>query len=141
MELVGWMNVDFSRLQPVRLDKEDQLASVLRDREFLDRCPDAAVVHVGCGLDSSLERVDHGDADWCDLDLPEAIELRRKLIGLEGDAITSCRARRSTARGSTRGASGVRRDISRSMSWMAPLAYGTITVRMPLRNCSKSSRT
>ncbi len=43
----------------------------------------AVVVHIGCGLDSRFERVDNGQVEWYDLDLPEAIELRRKLLGGE----------------------------------------------------------
>jgi O-methyltransferase involved in polyketide biosynthesis len=53
-------------------------------RDFLDRCPEAVVVHIGCGLDSRFERVDDGRVEWYDLDLPEVIELRRKLLGDEG---------------------------------------------------------
>jgi O-methyltransferase involved in polyketide biosynthesis len=50
---------------------------------FLARHPQAVVVHIGCGLDSRFERVDNGQVDWYDLDLPAVIELRRKLIGGE----------------------------------------------------------
>jgi O-methyltransferase involved in polyketide biosynthesis len=53
-------------------------------RDFLARHPGAVVVHIGCGLDSRFERVDNGQVEWFDLDFPEVIELRRKLIGDEG---------------------------------------------------------
>ena len=43
------------------------------------------MVHIGCGLDARFERVDNGRVEWYDLDLPDAIELRRKLIGDEGE--------------------------------------------------------
>jgi len=52
-------------------------------RDFLSRHPQAVVVHIGCGLDSRFDRVDNGQVEWYDLDLPEVIELRRKLIGDE----------------------------------------------------------
>jgi len=54
-------------------------------RDFLVRHPDAVVVHIGCGLDSRFERVAerNGQVEWYDLDLPEVIELRRKLLGDE----------------------------------------------------------
>jgi O-methyltransferase involved in polyketide biosynthesis len=42
------------------------------------------VVHIGCGLDSRFERVDNGQVEWYDLDLPDVIALRRKFIGDEG---------------------------------------------------------
>ena len=55
-------------------------------RDFLSRHPDAVVVHIGCGLDSRFERVAerNSQVEWYDLDLPDVIELRRKLIGDEG---------------------------------------------------------
>jgi len=53
-------------------------------RDFLSRHPEAVVVHIGCGLDSRFERVENGQVEWFDLDLPEVIDLRRKFIGDEG---------------------------------------------------------
>jgi methyltransferase (TIGR00027 family) len=57
-------------------------------QDFLARHPDAVVVHIGCGLDTRFERVcsdlpGSGRVEWYDLDLPEVIELRRKLVGGE----------------------------------------------------------
>ena len=67
-----------------------RLVLILKSREFdrfaqdfLVRHPDAVVVHIGCGLDSRFERVDNGQMEWYDLDLPEVINLRRELIGGE----------------------------------------------------------
>ncbi|MGE5138551.1 MAG: class I SAM-dependent methyltransferase, partial [Rudaea sp.] len=54
-------------------------------RDFLSRRPDAVVVHIGCGLDTRFTRVDNGRAEWYDLDLPDVVELRRKLIGSGGE--------------------------------------------------------
>ncbi len=47
-------------------------------RRFLTAHPDALVIHLGCGLDSRTLRVSHPQARWCDLDLPDVIELRKK---------------------------------------------------------------
>jgi O-methyltransferase involved in polyketide biosynthesis len=47
---------------------------------FLGAFPDAVVVNIGCGLDTRFPRVDNGQVLWFDLDLPEAIELRRKFF-------------------------------------------------------------
>lgn len=89
--LVRQMDYDFSRIKQIKMDEEDKVALVLRNREFdryardfLARNPETVVVHIGCGLDSRFERVDNGQVEWYDLDLPEVIELRRKLIGGEG---------------------------------------------------------
>jgi methyltransferase (TIGR00027 family) len=82
---------DFDRVRQVHMDEEDKVTVILRNREFdryardfLARHPEAVVVHIGCGLDSRFERVDNGEVEWYDLDLPNVIELRRKLIGDEG---------------------------------------------------------
>jgi len=53
-------------------------------QDFLARHPDSVVVHIGCGLDTRFERVGNDQVEWYDLDLPEVIELRRKLVGSEG---------------------------------------------------------
>lgn len=89
--LVRRMDQDFLQNKLAKIDEETRVAVVLRSREFdrlardfLARCPEAAVVHIGCGLDARFERVDNGRVEWYDLDLPEVIELRRKLIGGEG---------------------------------------------------------
>jgi O-methyltransferase involved in polyketide biosynthesis len=89
--LVTQMDYDFSRIKQIKMDEEDKVTLILRNREFdryardfLARHPEAVVVHIGCGLDSRFERVDNGKVEWYDLDLPEVIELRRKFIGGEG---------------------------------------------------------
>ncbi len=56
-----------------------------RGEAGLARHPQAVVVHIGCGLDTRFERVDNGRVEWYDLDLPDVIELRRKLVGGEGE--------------------------------------------------------
>jgi O-methyltransferase involved in polyketide biosynthesis len=73
-------------------------------QDFLARHPDAVVVHIGCGLDTRFERVAerNSQVEWYDLDLPEVIELRRKLIGDKGGAIICWVARRSRTPGWTR---------------------------------------
>jgi O-methyltransferase involved in polyketide biosynthesis len=76
---------------PMKLQKHDILAIILRAREFdrfardfMKENPQGVVVHIGCGLDSRFERVDNGQIEWFDLDLPEVIDLRRKLMGHDG---------------------------------------------------------
>jgi O-methyltransferase involved in polyketide biosynthesis len=86
--LVKRMNYDFDRVKQIPLSKANKLVIILRNREFdyyardfLRRNPKAVVVHIGCGLDSRFERVDNGQVEWYDLDMPDVIELRRNLIG------------------------------------------------------------
>jgi O-methyltransferase involved in polyketide biosynthesis len=89
--VVRQMDQDFLRNKQDRIAEETQVAIVLRSqefdrhaRDFLARYPEAAAVHIGCGLDARFERVDNGQVEWYDLDLPEVIELRRKFLGGEG---------------------------------------------------------
>lgn len=48
--------------------------------DFLRTHPDGVIVNLGCGLDTRFERVDNGRAHWIEIDFPEVIELRRKLL-------------------------------------------------------------
>jgi len=49
-------------------------------RAFLASHPAGTVVEIGTGLNTRFERVDNGQAHWIDLDLPDVIELRRRLF-------------------------------------------------------------
>ncbi len=45
---------------------------------FLAEHPNGAVLHLGCGLDSRFWRVDNGQVEWYDLDMPPVVELRQR---------------------------------------------------------------
>jgi O-methyltransferase involved in polyketide biosynthesis len=50
-------------------------------RQFLATHPHATVVHLGCGLDSRVFRLDPGpDVAWYDVDYPAVIALREKVF-------------------------------------------------------------
>ena len=77
------------------MQRHDEVAVLLRMtkfdsqvHDFLMRNPQAAVVHIGCGLDTRFERVDNGQVEWFDLDIPDVMALREKLIPIECAAIT-----------------------------------------------------
>lgn len=49
-------------------------------RRFLARHPHCTVVHLGCGLDARVFRLDPGpDVQWYDVDFPDVISLREKV--------------------------------------------------------------
>jgi O-methyltransferase involved in polyketide biosynthesis len=49
-------------------------------RQFLAVCQEAVVLHVGCGLDARVYRVDPGPGvRWYDIDYPEVIGLRERV--------------------------------------------------------------
>ena len=92
VELVTRMSYDFDRIRQIPLIEANKVVRILEScefdrqaQDFLRRNPEAIVVHIGCGLDSRFERVDNGQVEWYDLDLPEIVDLRRELIGDEGD--------------------------------------------------------
>jgi len=49
-------------------------------KHFLEKHPKATIVNIGCGLDTTFERVDNGLIHWFDLDMPDTIELRKIFI-------------------------------------------------------------
>ncbi|OGM48260.1 hypothetical protein ABOM_002113 [Aspergillus bombycis] len=59
----------------VRTRQFDRWAS-----DFLQHNPDTTVLHLACGLDSRMDRVQWGkNTRWVDIDLPEVIALRKKV--------------------------------------------------------------
>jgi O-methyltransferase involved in polyketide biosynthesis len=82
--MVSQLECDFSRL---KMQRHDEIAVIMRMKkfdssvcDFLAQNPGAVVVHIGCGLDTRFERVDNGRVEWFDLDVPDVMELRSKLI-------------------------------------------------------------
>lgn len=51
-------------------------------KNYLKKYPDAIIVNLGCGLDTSFSFIDNGRCHYVNLDLPEVIELREKLFTL-----------------------------------------------------------
>lgn len=88
--LVAQMEPDFARVRQVPMSEANKVMRIMLTREmdryardFIGLHPDAVVVHIGCGLDSRYDRVVEGNSqvEWYDLDLPDVINLRRKVIG------------------------------------------------------------
>ncbi|GAB4257440.1 MAG: class I SAM-dependent methyltransferase [Deferrisomatales bacterium] len=84
VRLVERLDFDFSRLEGHTVT---QVATALRVREidrltcrFLRERPEGVVVHLGCGLDTRFHRLDNGRARWVDVDLPEVMDLRTRLL-------------------------------------------------------------
>jgi O-methyltransferase involved in polyketide biosynthesis len=48
--------------------------------EYLGNHPDGTVINIGCGLDTTYERVNNGKAAWYELDFPEVIAVRKSFI-------------------------------------------------------------
>jgi O-methyltransferase involved in polyketide biosynthesis len=83
-KLLERVDYDFARLQVPyktvvlvcqRTRKLDATA-----RAFLAEHPAAVVLHLGCGLDARFWRVDNGQVEWYDLDMPSVAELRQQFF-------------------------------------------------------------
>ena len=83
-EAVGRIAYDFGRLR-IGGDYASAIATRARPldewtRAFLAEHSDATVLHLGCGLDSRVFRVDPPPGvRWFDVDYPDVVELRRRV--------------------------------------------------------------
>ena len=87
-DILDRVDYDFTRLRVPyktvvlicqRAKKLDAVA-----RAFLAEHANGVVLHLGCGLDSRFWRVDNGQVEWYDLDMPSVIALRRRFYA-EGE--------------------------------------------------------
>jgi O-methyltransferase involved in polyketide biosynthesis len=85
-DLVGRLHYDFATISEsiptvVRLGWVARALHVDRAvKAYLSDRPQATVVNLGCGLDTTFQRVDNGTMRWIDLDLPDVIALRSDLL-------------------------------------------------------------
>lgn len=49
-------------------------------RNFIKKYPEATIINLGAGLDTTFYRVDNGQINWIDIDLPEVIALRKQYL-------------------------------------------------------------
>jgi len=84
VELVNRINYDFSKFNSGKWSIEGCIVrTIILDREvnkYLKDHPDCVVLNFGCGLCTRTKRVDIKNSTWYNIDLPDAIELRNKLI-------------------------------------------------------------
>ena len=85
-EIMGKIDYDFSKVEK-GFDENAGVAYLVRARNFDDaikayikKYSEAAIVNLGAGLDTTFFRVDNGKIAWYDIDLPDAIDFRKKLI-------------------------------------------------------------
>lgn len=86
VQILEQVDFDFSEVTQ-NIDDLTQIAWIQRSlfcdqvvREYLARYPVGTIVNIGCGLDTTYERIDNGKLRWYDLDLPDVIELRAKFM-------------------------------------------------------------
>ena len=90
-EIIAELDYDFSLAERDAAMRSGVIARTLvLDRlvsDWLAAHPGAVVVNIACGLDTRCYRMT-GYAHWYNLDLPEAIAVRKRLLPEEGGAVT-----------------------------------------------------
>ena len=84
-EIISKIDYDFSKFKKASFSQAGVCvrASLIDEeaRTFIAAHPDAVVIQLGAGLDARYERLGCPEVThWYDLDLPQAIELRRKFL-------------------------------------------------------------
>lgn len=86
IRMIESIDYDFSQIEK-KINPITRLSWVARSIyfdqkicEFLQHYPDATIINVGCGLDTTYERVNNGKAHWVELDFPDVINTRKQLL-------------------------------------------------------------
>jgi O-methyltransferase involved in polyketide biosynthesis len=86
IEIIDSVDFDFSQMSE-NMPEISQIAWIARCKrfdlivkDFIKKHPDGTVVNIGCGLDTSYERINDSSILWYDLDLPDVIELKKKFL-------------------------------------------------------------
>ncbi len=85
VQVVEAIDYDFSGIDEYAVMGRGTIAkAVLLDKlvkEYIGRNPKAVIVDIACGIDTRFYRVDNGQIQWYNMDLPETIEARNRLLG------------------------------------------------------------
>jgi O-methyltransferase involved in polyketide biosynthesis len=90
-EIIRQIEYDFGRVRRFfsqrPFNKINIVLYAIRDKyfdaaieKFISAHPKATVVNIGAGLDMTFYRVDNGSIRWYDVDLPDVIDLRCRLV-------------------------------------------------------------
>ena len=81
--MVNKIDYDFSKFGKSGSQQGVIARTMILDREtqrFVDEHPDGVCISIGCGLDTRYHRIRHENITWYNLDFPEVIDLRAKLL-------------------------------------------------------------
>ena len=86
VKIVNEINYDFSTIEK-NINPLTRISWIARSlyfdgeiNRYLEEHPDGTVINIGCGLDTTFERIDNGRVIWFDLDLPDVIAIRKNYI-------------------------------------------------------------
>ncbi len=82
VEIIKAIDYDFSDIEKTQaMSQHGWVARSLHTdrvaREFIKKHPEATIVNIGCGMDTTFSRIDNGTIMFYELDLPDVIELRK----------------------------------------------------------------
>ncbi len=86
IEIIDSVDFDFSQMSK-NLEKINQISWIARCKRFdviiknfIQNNPNGTIVNIGCGLDTTYERIGNKSIMWYDLDLPDVIDLKKKFL-------------------------------------------------------------
>ncbi|MGL5437673.1 MAG: citrate lyase holo-[acyl-carrier protein] synthase [Lachnospiraceae bacterium] len=86
INIVNKLNFDFT-LMDSALGEYGNLCYIARAlavekavSNFIETHPEAALVNIGAGLDTTFSKIDNGRITWYDLDLPDSMQFRNALV-------------------------------------------------------------
>lgn len=83
VEIIETLGIDTKDIDKFMSHEGVVARTILFDRtvkKLLERYPDAVCINIGCGLDDRFSRVDNGKIRWFNVDLPDSIEVRKKVF-------------------------------------------------------------
>lgn len=83
VEIIRALNVSTEKFDKFMSHEGVVARTIMFDRtvkEYLERYPESVCINMGCGLDNRFSRVDNGKVLWYDLDLADAIQVRRQFF-------------------------------------------------------------
>lgn len=83
VEMINKLNCDWNKYEGNSSWQGVIARTMILDREtqkFAVEHPSGVCISIGCGLDTRYHRIRHEEIIWYNLDFPEVIELRKKLL-------------------------------------------------------------
>ena len=86
VEIINQIDYDFSDIEKSQsMSQHGWVARSLHTdrmaRGFIEQHPQATIVNIGCGLDTTFSRIDNGQIMFYELDLPDVMALRKSFYG------------------------------------------------------------
>ena len=87
VEIIDALGIDTRNLDKLVTHECVVARTILFDdltKSYIRENPDTVCINLGCGLDDRFSRVDNGRITWYNVDLPDSIEVRKKVFEESG---------------------------------------------------------